>query len=156
MAGTCLRNSRGAQRFVGYFFLIVLLRFWLAEQTNSYHLSIGDSPLVSPSAKPFIWKSVLLTCKWTKLCIWIKHISSQRLRTRPRFETETKCNSEIVNLAKPQLWLSRPMWSYFPFEGGRGQVQPGHVDEYRIYWSSKDPQLFLRGLPWRGSPPWGH
>ena len=25
-----------------------------------------------PSAKPFIWKLVLFTCKWTKMCMWIK------------------------------------------------------------------------------------
>ena len=30
----------------------------------------------SPSAKPFIWKLVLFTCKWTKICIWIKLIST--------------------------------------------------------------------------------
>ena len=29
----------------------------------------------SPSAKPFIWKLVLFTCKWTKICTWIKLIS---------------------------------------------------------------------------------
>ena len=29
---------------------------------------------MSPSAKPFIWKLVLFTCKWTKLCVWIKLI----------------------------------------------------------------------------------
>ena len=30
---------------------------------------------VSPSAKPFIWKLVLITCIWTKKCVWIKLIS---------------------------------------------------------------------------------
>ena len=29
---------------------------------------------VSPCAKPFTWKLVLFTCKWTKLCMWIKLI----------------------------------------------------------------------------------
>ena len=29
----------------------------------------------SPSAKPFLWKLVLFTCKWTKICVWIKLIS---------------------------------------------------------------------------------
>ena len=29
----------------------------------------------SPSAKRFVWKLVLFTCKLTKLCVWIKLIS---------------------------------------------------------------------------------
>ena len=29
----------------------------------------------SPCEKPFIWKLVLFTCKWTKICVWIKLIS---------------------------------------------------------------------------------
>ena len=29
----------------------------------------------SPSAKPFIWKLVKFTCKWTTVCVWIKLIS---------------------------------------------------------------------------------
>ena len=29
----------------------------------------------SGSAKPFIWKVVLFTCKWTRICMWIKLIS---------------------------------------------------------------------------------
>ena len=28
----------------------------------------------SPSAKPFIWKLILFTCKWTNICMWIKLI----------------------------------------------------------------------------------
>ena len=32
------RHSRAAQRFVGFFFLIVLFGFWLAEQANSGHV----------------------------------------------------------------------------------------------------------------------
>ena len=46
------------------------------------HLTIGDFWVTfclcfkaSPSAKPFIWKLVLFTCKWTKICVWIKLIS---------------------------------------------------------------------------------
>ena len=39
MADTFLRNSRGAQRFVGFFFLIVLFGFWLAEQASSGHMA---------------------------------------------------------------------------------------------------------------------
>ena len=30
---------------------------------------------VSPSVKPFIWKLVLFTCKWTNICMWIELIS---------------------------------------------------------------------------------
>ena len=43
---------------------------------------IGDFRVVfrlcfkaSPSAKPFLWKLVLFTCKWTTICMWIKLIS---------------------------------------------------------------------------------
>ena len=43
----------------------------------------------SPSVKPFIRKLVLFLCKWTK-------IPYERLRTRTRFETEVKGNSEIT------------------------------------------------------------
>ena len=32
----CLRNSQGAQRFVVFFFLAVIVGCWLAEQTNSF------------------------------------------------------------------------------------------------------------------------
>ena len=27
-----------------------------------------------PSAKPFMWKLLLFTCKWTKICLWINLI----------------------------------------------------------------------------------
>ena len=40
-------------------------KFWVA-----FHLCFK----ASPSAKPFIWKLVLFTCKWTKMCVWIKLI----------------------------------------------------------------------------------
>ena len=40
-----------------------------------------------PSAKPFIWKLVLFTCKWIKTCMWIKLISCERLCTGTCFET---------------------------------------------------------------------
>ena len=45
-------------------------------------ITIGDLRVVfrlcfkaSPNAKPFIWKLVLFTCKWTKIGVWIKLIS---------------------------------------------------------------------------------
>ena len=33
----------------------------------------------SPSTKPFMWKSILFTCKRTKLCVWIKLIFEMQL-----------------------------------------------------------------------------
>ena len=41
MADTFLRNSRGAQRFVGFHFLTVLFGCWLAGQTNCDHVVIA-------------------------------------------------------------------------------------------------------------------
>ena len=71
-----------------YFFLIVLSRAligWVDKFRSyayMYVLSIGDFRVAfrlcfkaSPSTKPFIWKLVLFTCKWTKICVWIKLIS---------------------------------------------------------------------------------
>ena len=50
-----------------------------------YAWTIGDFRVVfrlcfkaSPSAKPFIWKLVLFTCKWTKICVQIKLISIRK------------------------------------------------------------------------------
>ena len=54
MADTfCLRNSRGAQRFVGFLFLTVLFGRWLAGLANSDHVGC-----FSPT---FFWH---LTCFW--------------------------------------------------------------------------------------------
>ena len=52
-----------------------------------YMMTIGNFRVVfclcfkaSPSAKPFIWKLVLFTCKWTKICVWIKLIFILEIR----------------------------------------------------------------------------
>ena len=39
----CFRNARGAQRFMGFFFFIVLFGCWLAEQANSHHMVANHS-----------------------------------------------------------------------------------------------------------------
>ena len=60
--------------------------FWaqscLLDFCVSYNQPIGDFRVAfhlcfkaSPSAKPFMWKLVLFTCKWTKICVSIKLIS---------------------------------------------------------------------------------
>ena len=54
----------------------------------AFHLCFKASPIV----KLFIWKLVLFTCQWSKICMWIKLIS---IRTWTRFETEVKGNWEI-------------------------------------------------------------
>ena len=38
----------------------------------------------TPSAKPFIWKLVPCTCKWTTISMWINLISYENLSTRTR------------------------------------------------------------------------
>ena len=50
---------------------------------------------VTPSAKPFIWKLVLFTCKFASI-LWIKLNSYERLHTGTHFETEAKGNWHIV------------------------------------------------------------
>ena len=62
--------------------IILARKFPPHVQPNSYKMQgIGDfwvafrlSFKASPRAKPFIWKLVLFTCKWTKICMWIKLI----------------------------------------------------------------------------------
>ena len=56
--------------------------FFVSNYSLVWHILIGDFRVVfrlcfkvSPSAKPFIWKLVLFTCKWTEICMWIKLIS---------------------------------------------------------------------------------
>ena len=75
----------------------------VSKVNHSKAMTIGDFRVAfrlrfktSPSAKPFIWK-------WTKICVWIKLIFIWKLRTRTRFQTEAKCNSEIAYC--PLYWL---------------------------------------------------
>ena len=62
--------------------LSTFLQYVPLGQNRSMIKRIGDFRVAfrlcfkaSPSAKPFIWKLVLFTCKWTKICVWIKLIS---------------------------------------------------------------------------------
>ena len=49
----------------------------------------------SPSVKPFIWKLVSFTCKWTKICVWTKLIPYERLHTR---RGEIQVGNILLNL----------------------------------------------------------
>ena len=61
--------------------IITFIYCTLARKENNNKI-IGDFRVAfhfrfkeRPSAKPFIWKLVLFTCKWTKIYVWIKLIS---------------------------------------------------------------------------------
>ena len=66
---------------------------WIGDFRVAFRLCFK----ASPSAKPFIWKLVSFTRKfWSFTCKqnWFPY---QRLRTRTRFETEAKGDSEIAS-----------------------------------------------------------
>ena len=78
---------RACKRVVYYTVKITRLYYYQTWQTQLFReihkgLWIGDFWVAfrlcfkaSSGAKAFIWKSVLFTCKWTKICVWIKLIS---------------------------------------------------------------------------------
>ena len=45
------------------------------HQISDFRVAVHLCFKASPSAKPFVWKLILFTCKWTKICLWIKLIS---------------------------------------------------------------------------------
>ena len=61
------------------------------RQIGDFRVAFRLSFKASLSAKPFTWKLVLFTCKWTKTNFHVKG-----WRTGTRFETEAKGNSVIA------------------------------------------------------------
>ena len=85
----CLRNWWGVQRFVGFYFLIVLSGFWLAEQANSHHVDCNGRAVADPGgvrgvksnpplAHSLVWKIPIWTFTFAQ-----KYLSGN-LRTPPR------------------------------------------------------------------------
>ena len=62
---------------------------------GDFQVAFGLCFKASPSAKPFIWKLVLLTRKFWFICMWIKLISTSDF-ARTCFETEAKGDSQIA------------------------------------------------------------
>ena len=79
MADTVLRNSWGAQRFVGFFFLIVLFGCWLAGQANFNHVAnLAYNTETSYSKTAFdLYDEIVVRC-WT--CRLVKDIRSVNSR----------------------------------------------------------------------------
>ena len=71
----CLRNAPGAQRFVEFFFLIVLFGCWLAVQAKSNHVGVLVSlllllfPFISVYVDGWLWR---LPLTWMLLLVLSK------------------------------------------------------------------------------------
>ena len=63
----------------------------------------------SPSAKPFMWKLVLFTCTWTKLCIWVKLISIWKASHQDSLwnRSERQLGNRLILLQMVPKWTER-------------------------------------------------
>ena len=91
-----LRNSRSAQRFVGFFFLILLFGCWLAEQTNSYHVEV----LVETQTKTWGYRCLPKSLQQFGVKA-IKHTSTFPRKARSRIDDRKRIKSD--QWAKPSL-----------------------------------------------------
>ena len=108
----CLRNAPGAQRFVEFFFLIVLFGCWLAVQAKSNHVGVLVSlllllfPFISVYVDGWLWR---LPLTWMLLLVLSKFAWNLTHVIRVCLPSQSASEKKKAHIPLRASWISPKM-----------------------------------------------